>query len=62
MAAAAQEASGYKDSSALCLIKGPTARFRDFLLAQSTTQQARASNSQLPNNCFLVSILPENVI
>lgn len=59
MAVGAQEGSGYKDSSASHFMKGSPARFQGILLAGSTNQRARASNSQLPNNCLLVSILPD---
>jgi len=51
--------SRYKECSALHFMKGSPARFRDVLLARSAPRQARASNSQLPNNCLLVSILPD---
>lgn len=58
-AVAPQEGSGYKAHNAAHFMKGSPARFRDVLLARSAPHQARASNPQLPNNCLLVSILPD---
>ena len=53
-----QGLSWYKEAEPGLLLKDPRRASADLLLFQSLTQQARASNSQLPKNCLLVSTSP----
>lgn len=53
-----QEVSWYKEAERGVLLKDPQHASVDFLLCQNLTERAHATNSQLPNNCLLVSTSP----